>query len=75
MSFLCRYVPVGLLDQPYQLLNQRVPRYIGRNDMETLMGSNRVDDWIRISEMLLGPVTEDYVFIPKHKSSAYSPDS
>lgn len=72
MSFLCRYVPVGLLEQPTQILNQRIPRYVGRNDMETLLGSDKVEDWIKVSEMLLGPVPDNYRFVPKHKASAYS---
>ena len=47
------------------------PRYIGRDDLETLMASPRAADWVKISEMLLGPVPEGYVFTPKHKANAY----
>lgn len=72
LSYLCRYVPVGILEQPTQILNQRIPTYVGRNDLETLLGSQKVEDWIKISEMFLGPVPSGFTFIPKHKSSAYS---
>lgn len=41
MSFLCRYVPVGLLDRP-QNMNQRPLMYVGRSDLETLLGSPKV---------------------------------
>ena len=70
LSFLWRYVPVGLLDRP-QAMNQRPCCYVGRSDLETLLGSRKVDDWIRISEMFLGPVPEGFTFVPKHRSYAY----
>ena len=71
LSFLHRYIPVGLLERLPQRLNEQPPRYIGRNDLETLMSSPRCSDWVRISEMLLGPVESGFTFQPKHKSNAY----
>ncbi|XP_013200602.1 tRNA-dihydrouridine(47) synthase [NAD(P)(+)]-like [Amyelois transitella] len=71
LSFLYRYVPVGLLERPPQKINERPPSYFGRDDMETLMASNNCADWIKISEMLLGPVPEGFVFLPKHKANSY----
>ncbi|XP_030510812.2 tRNA-dihydrouridine(47) synthase [NAD(P)(+)]-like isoform X1 [Cannabis sativa] len=71
LSYTCRYVPVGLLEVIPQRLNWRQPSYFGRNDLETLMASDSAVDWIRISEMLLGKVPEDFTFAPKHKSNAY----
>ena len=41
LSFLCRYVPVGLLDRP-QKINQKPYGYVGRSDLETLLGSHKV---------------------------------
>ncbi|XP_069179703.1 tRNA-dihydrouridine(47) synthase [NAD(P)(+)]-like [Procambarus clarkii] len=70
LSFLHRYIPVGLLEQT-QKINQRPLAYRGRNDLETLMASRSVSDWIKISEMLLGPTPSDFVFLPKHKANAY----
>jgi len=48
MSFTHRYVPVGLLERVPQRMNERTPEIIGRNDLETLMASPIVDDWIKI---------------------------
>uniref|UniRef100_UPI0029549BAD tRNA-dihydrouridine(47) synthase [NAD(P)(+)]-like n=1 Tax=Panthera onca TaxID=9690 RepID=UPI0029549BAD len=67
----CRYVPVGLLERLPQRINERPPYYLGRNYLETLMASQKAADWIRISEMLLGPVPPNFVFLPKHKANAY----
>ena len=71
LSFLCRYVPYGLLERP-QTIQQRPVAYFGRSDLETLLGSRRAEDWIKISEMFLGPVSEGFSFIPKHRSIAYT---
>lgn len=71
LSFLYRYVPVGLLEKPPQKINERPPTYFGRNDLETLMASGNCSDWIKISEMLLGPVPEGFIFLPKHKANSY----
>ncbi|XP_054105342.2 tRNA-dihydrouridine(47) synthase [NAD(P)(+)]-like isoform X3 [Callithrix jacchus] len=71
LSFLCRYVPVGLLERLPQRINERPPYYLGRDYLETLMASQKADDWIRISEMLLGPVPPNFTFLPKHKANAY----
>lgn len=71
LSFLCRYVPSGLVERT-QKMQQRPPNYFGRCDMETLMASTNPQDWVRISELLLGPVESDFSFAPKHKSNANS---
>ncbi|KAL3694895.1 hypothetical protein R1sor_008546 [Riccia sorocarpa] len=71
LSYMHRYIPVGLLEVVPQRLNWRPPSYFGRNDLESLMASESALDWIRISEMLLGPVPPHFVFQPKHKSNAY----
>lgn len=71
LSFLYRYVPVGLLERPPQKINERPPLYFGRDDLETLMASGNCADWIKISEMLLGPTPEGFQFLPKHKANSY----
>ncbi|GFS00405.1 tRNA-dihydrouridine(47) synthase [NAD(P)(+)] [Elysia marginata] len=71
LSFLHRYIPVGVLEQVPQRINERPPYYIGRNDLETLMASANCADWVKISEMLLGPVPPNFRFLPKHKANAY----
>ena len=70
-SFHCRYIPVGLLEVLPQKMNERPPRYRGRNELETLLASGSVHDWIKLSEMLLGKCPENFVFTPKHKSNSY----
>jgi len=72
LSFLYRYVPVGLLEVlPQQMNNRPPPHMCGRNDLETLMMSKQCADWIKLSEMLLGPVPEGFMFEPKHKANSY----
>lgn len=71
LSFMCRYIPVGLLERVPQKINERPPYYMGRDYLESLMASQNVGDWIRISEMLLGPVPENFNFLPKHKANSY----
>lgn len=70
LSFLHRYVPVGLIEVLPQKMNIRSQRYFGRSDLETLMASDNVSDWIKLSEMVLGPAADTFSFIPKHKSSS-----
>ena len=71
LSFLYRYVPVGIIETLPQRLNLRPDRFIGRNDMETLLSSSSCEDWVKISEMYLGPAPSSFKFVPKHKSSSY----
>jgi len=75
LSFLCRYIPVGLLEVLPQHINMRPPPYFGRNDLETKMASQQAKDWVEITEMLLGPVPEGFSFTPKHKSASYESTS
>ncbi|CAI5713646.1 unnamed protein product [Peronospora destructor] len=70
-SFLCRYIPVGLLESLPQRINDRPSPYYGRNTLETLMASDQAVDWVKISEMLLGPVPDKFQFVPKHRANAY----
>uniref|UniRef100_A0A672FXQ4 tRNA-dihydrouridine(47) synthase [NAD(P)(+)] n=1 Tax=Salarias fasciatus TaxID=181472 RepID=A0A672FXQ4_SALFA len=71
LSFMCRYIPVGVLERVPQKINERPPYYMGRNYLESLMASQNVGDWVKISEMLLGPVPKNFNFLPKHKANAY----
>lgn len=76
LSFTHRYVPIGLLEYLPPKINERPPRYRGRNELETLLASDSYKDWIRISEMFLGRVGEvegdkEYGWVPKHKSNAW----
>ncbi|KAG8463606.1 hypothetical protein KFE25_003879 [Diacronema lutheri] len=73
LSFTHRYVPIGLLDVLPARINERPPSYYGRSDLETLLASPAADDWVKLSEMLLGPVPTGYRFTPKHKANASGP--
>ncbi|KAL2262160.1 hypothetical protein VTK26DRAFT_2271 [Humicola hyalothermophila] len=71
LSFFHRYVPVGLLEHLPPSLNDRPPAYKGRDELETLLASKNYKDWIKISEMFLGPAPPGFKFQPKHKSNSY----
>jgi len=75
LSFLHRYVPVGLLERMPVGIHQRPPNYVGRSDLETLLSSPNSEDWVKITTMLLGPTPDNFSFQPKHKSNAYSKES
>lgn len=64
-------MPIGLLERMPPMLNERPPAYKGRSELETLLSSSFVGDWVKISEMFLGPAGDDFNFVPKHKSNAY----
>jgi tRNA-dihydrouridine synthase 3 len=72
LSFLHRYVPVGVLERVRVGIHERPPVYCGRDHLETLMASTQARDWVEITTMLLGPVPSDFHFRPKHKSNAYA---
>ena len=48
LSFAHRYVPIGLLEYLPPHMQDRPPAWRGRNDLETLMGSENYKDWIKI---------------------------
>lgn len=74
MSFTHRYIPIGILETLPSRLNDRPPPYKGRDELETLLASSNVSDWIKLSEMFLGKSPPDFKFLPKHKSSSYEKD-
>lgn len=73
LSFLYRYVPIGLVERPDFVVRMchRAPFFRGRDELETLLGSHRSNDWVRITEMLLGKAPEGFSFRPRHKSNAW----
>ncbi len=71
LSFLHRYVPIGLLERMPPRLQDRPPAFVGRDELETLMASPSSADWVKITELLLGKVPETFSFTPKHKANAY----
>jgi len=70
LSFQHRYIPIGLLAVMPGRINDRPPKFRGRDELETLLSSTQAADWVKISEMFLGPAPENWKFIPKHKSNA-----
>ncbi|CAJ0650336.1 3786_t:CDS:2, partial [Entrophospora sp. SA101] len=63
--FLC------LLEVLPQRINERPPLFHGRDELETLLASPNSNDWVKISEMLLGPTPDNFTFVPKHKANSY----
>jgi len=71
LSFLCRYPPVALYER-FPKMNEAPPSdIVYRDDLETLMASHSIEDWIKLSEMTLGPVPEGFSFQAKHKAKSY----
>jgi tRNA-dihydrouridine synthase 3 len=48
LSFAYRYVPVALLEYLPPSLQDRPPAWRGRNELETLLGSDNFRDWVKI---------------------------
>lgn len=71
LSFQYRYVPIGLLECLPGRIKDRAPAFCGRSELETLLSSPDSQDWVKVSEMFLGPAPETWSFTPKHKSNAY----
>ncbi|PIS54018.1 hypothetical protein CJI97_003716 [Candidozyma auris] len=71
IGFTHRYIPVGILEKLPPKLNQRPPKWRGRNELETLLGSTDYRDWIKITVMFLGKASPNFQFVPKHKSNSY----
>jgi len=72
LSFMYRYAPHGILMYPPQRLNERLPFYQGRSELETLLCSPNGQDWVKITEMFLGKVKDDFNFVAKHKANSFS---
>lgn len=73
LSFLYRYVPLGLIERPDFIVRMchRAPFFRGRDELETLLGSHRSTDWVKITEILLGKAPDRFKFEPRHKSNAW----
>ncbi|KAG5417232.1 DUS3 [Candida metapsilosis] len=71
ISFTHRYIPVGIMERLPPKLNERPPTWVGRDEMETFLASTDYKDWIKLTEMFLGKASDDFQFVPKHKSNAY----
>ena len=52
LSFAYRYVPVGIMEHLPPSLQDRPPAWRGRNDLETLLGSDNYKDWIKIRYLM-----------------------
>lgn len=75
ISFTHRYIPVGVMEKMHNAkMNERPPKWVGRSDLETLLASTDYRDWIKITEMFLGPAGAGFHFEPKHKSNSYKAD-
>nr|XP_060614335.1 tRNA-dihydrouridine(47) synthase [NAD(P)(+)]-like [Anolis sagrei ordinatus] len=61
-QFLCRYIPVGLLEHCPPKFGNRRPVSLSGDYLEVLMASNRTSDFVKISEMFLGPIPPGTTF-------------
>ena len=77
MSYTHRYVPIGLLEQNVvPKLHLRPMRYVGRSDLETKLASDKLEDWLELSELSgLGKPDPSFRFVPKHASNSYTKES
>jgi tRNA-dihydrouridine synthase 3 len=61
---------VGVLETlPSKLADRALP-FCGRSALEELMASKDSGAWVRLTELVLGPVPEGFKFLPKHKANA-----
>ncbi|KAJ3424809.1 tRNA-dihydrouridine(47) synthase [NADP(+)]-like [Anaeramoeba flamelloides] len=70
LSFTWRYVPTGCLERA-QVLVGNIPQFVPRNDLEALLSSNRTEDWLKISSLLLGETESEFKFTPTHISRSW----
>ena len=63
LSFAYRYVPVGILEYLPPSLQDRPPAWRGRNELETLLGSDNYKDWIKIRYDSVSALIEHRVFL------------
>lgn len=63
LSFAYRYVPVGILEYLPPSLQDRPPAWRGRNELETLLGSDNYKDWIKIRYDSVSTLIEYRVFL------------
>ena len=59
------------ISQKFTLLRRPEYFFFQKKNIETLLASPDSQDWVKISEMFLGPAPETWSFMPKHKSNAY----
>ena len=48
LNFTHRYIPIGILEHLPPNIQDRAPPWKGRNELETLLGSDNYKDWIKI---------------------------
>jgi tRNA-dihydrouridine synthase 3 len=63
LSFAHRYVPVGLLEHLPPNIQDRPPRFKGRDDLETLMASENYKDWIKLRYVFISLLQELEVIV------------